>query len=437
MDEMDEIDKEGKEVEIRSEEVQELLGSVPHWILRNGIFFLALCVGILLFGSWLFRYPEVVSSTLTLTTSTPPARIMAKTSGKIVELRVRDQQVVKKGDCLAIIENPAVYDDILLLDKELILFHENESRQKTFFLKRENLKLGTVQSSFISFLLNLKKYNEFIELNYYPRKIAAINQLIAANKIQYQNALKQESITHKQHNLNLSIFKREDILRNKEMISEEESDKAKGQLLQSEMSLQNMQSSLEGLKIQIMQMEENLVDVEQQYLENKGSIIAELNTSINQLQNEIRSWKMTYMLESPLDGKVTFTDFWCVNQNISAGQVVFSVVPTVQSDLIGRAQLPVERSGKVKVGQRVLVHFVNYPDAEFGMVQGVVNRISLIPTDNKYTVEVRFPKGLMSSYGKYLPKTQEMTAKADIITEDLHLIDQLFLPIKKIFKGNL
>jgi HlyD family secretion protein len=286
-------------------------------------------------------------------------------------------------------------------------------------------------------LLNLKKYNEFIELNYYPRKIASINQLIAANKIQYQNALKQEGITHKQHNLNLSIFKREDILRNKEMISEEESDKAKGQLLQSEMSLQNMQSTLESLKIQIMQMEENLVDVEQQYLENKGSIIAELNTSINQLQNEIRSWKMTYMLESPLDGKVTFTDFWCVNQNITAGQVVFSVVPTVQSDLIGRAQLPVERSGKVKVGQRVLVHFVNYPDAEFGMVQGVVNRISLIPTDNKYTVEVRFPKGLMSSYGKYLPKTQEMTAKADIITEDLHLIDQLFLPIKKIFKGNL
>jgi multidrug resistance efflux pump len=434
---MDEKDKDGKDVEIRSEEVQELLGSVPHWILKNGIFFLALCVGILFLGSWLFRYPDVVSSTLTLTTSTPPAKIVAKSSGKIVELRVSDQQVVKKGDCLAIIENTAHYEDILFIDKEIKRFIVSRNDQKTFILKRENLKLGAVQASFSSFLLSLKNYNEFVRLNYYPRKIASINQLMEANKKNYNNALKQAEITQKQHNLNLSIFKREDILRKKEMISEEESDKAKGQLLQSEMSLQNMQSTLESFQIQIMQMKGELVDIEQQYSEKKNAIFSELNTSINQLQNEISSWKMTYLLESPLDGKVTFTDFWCVNQNITAGQIVFSVVPIVQSDLIGRAQLPVERSGKVKVGQRVLVHFVNYPDAEFGMVQGVVSRISLIPTDGKYTVEVKFPKGLMSSYGKNLPLSQEITANAQIITEDLHLIDQLFSPIKKIFKGNL
>jgi HlyD family secretion protein len=146
---------------------------------------------------------------------------------------------------------------------------------------------------------------------------------------------------------------------------------------------------------------------------------------------------MNYLLVSPLDGKVTFLNYWSVNQNVAAGQVVFTVVPKVQTELIGKALLPVERSGKVKVGQKVNIHFVNYPDNEFGMVHGVVNRISLVPVEGKYSVEVKFPEGLKTTYDKELPLSYEMTANAEIVTNDLRLIEQFFLPLKKIFKESL
>ena len=435
---MVEVEELGKEIELRSEEVQEVLGSVPSWILRRGITLLTLVVFILLVGSWLFKYPEIISAPLILTTATPPAGIVARTNGKIAILQVKDQQQVKPEDCLAVIENPASYDDILFLKQELVKLRKNVDIEKNYYLMRKDIKLGGIQSSYSSFLQNLDNYNKFIEQNYYPQKINSAKKLIEENKKHFQSLLNQKEIVSKQHELEQRSYERAAYLKKQNMISDEESDKAKGQLLQSDMNVQNIHFSLENLQIQIAQMEENLFDVEQQYLEKRNGLLFQLKTNINQLENEIKSWQMTYVLSSPISGRVTFTDYWFVNQNVTSGDVVFTIVPNIQTELIGKAQLPIERSGKVRIGQPVNIHFNNFPDNEYGMVVGIVNRISLIPTkDGKYVVEIKFPKGLTTTYGKRLPLSQEMTANADIITDNLHLIEQFFQPLKKIFKNNL
>jgi HlyD family secretion protein len=435
---MEETEKQGKEVELRSEEVQEVMGSTPSWILRRGITLLALIVVILLVGSWLFKYPEIITAPLVLTTATPPVGIIARTSGKIAILEIKDQQQVKPEDCLAVIENPASYNDILFLKQELIKVKINVDVEKKYYLMRKDIKLGGIQSSYSSFLQNLDNYNKFIEQNYYPQKINSVIKSIDENKKHYQSILNQKEIVSKQHELEQRSYERAAYLKKQNMISDEESDKAKGQLLQSDMNVQNMHSSIENLQIQISQMEENLFDIKQQYLEKKNALLFQLKTNVNQLENEIRSWQMTFVLTSPIQGKVTFTNYWSVNQNVISGDVVFTIIPNIQTELIGKAQLPIERSGKVKIGQKVNIHFNNYPDNEFGMVIGLVNRISLIPTkDGKYVVEIKFPKGLTTTYGKKLPLSQEMTANADIITEDLRLIEQFLQPLKKIFKNNL
>ena len=101
---------------------------------------------------------------------------------------------------------------------------------------------------------------------------------------------------------------------------------------------------------------------------------------------------------------------------------------------MGKAQLPIERSGKVKTGQRVIIRFNNFPDQEFGIVNGIVNSISLVPLENFYQVDIGLPDGLRTNYGKTLPVTHEMKASAEIITEDLRLIERFFMPLKKVFK---
>ncbi len=57
----------------------------------------------------------------------------------------------------------------------------------------------------------------------------------------------------------------------------------------------------------------------------------------------------------------------------------------------GKALLPVQGSGKVKVGQRVNVRLTNFPDQEFGYLIGRVESISNIPTpEGFYVLEIVF-----------------------------------------------
>ena len=75
-----------REIELRSEEFNEVLSAVPSWILRWGITMIACVVVILLIGSAVFKYPDIISSTVTLTGTTPVSAVVARTSGKLQEL---------------------------------------------------------------------------------------------------------------------------------------------------------------------------------------------------------------------------------------------------------------------------------------------------------------------------------------------------------------
>ena len=46
--------------ELRSEAVQNIIGYIPHWIIRWGITVIFLIVLVLLVGSWFFKYPDVI-----------------------------------------------------------------------------------------------------------------------------------------------------------------------------------------------------------------------------------------------------------------------------------------------------------------------------------------------------------------------------------------
>src|SRR5664280_1887889 len=86
-----------KDIELRSEDVQDVMGQVPPAILRWGITVIALVVLLLLVGCFIFKYPDTLTGKATLTTEVPPANILARASGKIDKLYVVNNQQVKAG----------------------------------------------------------------------------------------------------------------------------------------------------------------------------------------------------------------------------------------------------------------------------------------------------------------------------------------------------
>lgn len=431
--------EEEKKIELRSEEFQGVLGDIPPWILRWGITLLSTIVIIILIGSSIFRYPDIISSNMTLTGTTPPATIVAKVSGKLTELKITDNQVVKVGDYLAVIENSAKTQDILSLKKYLITI--DKWLDTIRILPPKEMELGSVQSAYSSFYMTLSDYIQFKSQDYYLKKIDLMGDRIKRNEVYYNNMLRQKTIVEEQLKLTKLQYVRDSTLNKKGVLSNEEFEKSQNQSLAGRLSLENISSSLENIQIQIAQMRENLLDTENQYIEKKNTLETQIKTYVTQLLTEIQTWEMDNVLIAPVNGKVTFTTYWVTNQNITAGDEIFNIIPTDKGEIIGKATLPIARSGKVKTGQRVNIRFENFPDNEFGIVRGIVQNISLVPSKgkdgNSYIVEIKLHKGLLTTYNKELPYLPEMQAQADIITEDISLLERFFMPIRKIFKESV
>ena len=426
--------KEGKEIELRSEEVQEVMGQIPAWIVRWGITLLFIVVLALLVGSYFFKYPDVITTEMTLTSRHPVAQIVARTSGKISKLYVTDGEKVKPGALLAIVQNPASTEDTYRL-KDILLEHQAEPDRLSELLSgKAEFVLGEMQSVYVGLLTSLHECKNYRELDYYPKKIAAVRDQIDKYSVYYRNQLRQRQVVKEQYEIACKQYERDSSLFSRQVISPFEYETAKNVLLQNRYSLVGANAALENMKIEIGQLEESLLDLQLQQAEKESLLLHNYRTAMEELLNVIGSWELNYCLRSPIEGRVTFTKYWNENQFVISGEDVFSVVPEEEERLIGRASLPVQRSGKVELTQRVIVRFANFPDQEFGIVNGIVSAISMVPTEDNYMVEIAFPDGLTTNYGKNLPVSHEMKATAEIVTDDLRLIERFFQPLKKILK---
>jgi len=186
--------------------------------------------------------------------------------------------------------------------------------------------------------------------------------------------------------------------------------------------------------MKISDLRQSILEASIQGREQKISLQSALKQSYDTLNSQIAQWEYTYLLKSPIAGQITFNKYWSINQNVKAGESVLTVIPQDSGAIIGKLKLPMQGSGKVKVGQKVNIKFSNYPHMEYGMVRGIIKSKSMVPADNAYLVEVSLPKGLLTNYGKQLIFSQQMQGNAEIITENIRILERIFQPLKALLK---
>ncbi len=418
-------------IEIRSEEVQEIIGNPPAKIIRIGITVIFLLVLFLVIGSFFFRYPDIIKARVTLKGDNPPAEIRARINGKITELFVCNKQKVKKGKTIAIIENTCNYSDLLKLKNTLKNIDKNPDT--CFSALKNNLNLGELQSYYSALIRQIKEYHDFKQLDYHNKKTAAYKHQITALK-KFMLILKnQVNLSKKDLILSRKQLKRDSGLYVKQFLSPADFEKSKSYVIQKNNTYESRRSALSGTEIKI-------ADIEQAILETQLEKInrtKEYETTISELKANLKAritlWEQNYLLVSPIDGIVNFINFRNKNQNVSIGETVFTVVPEHTSKLAAYAEVPLSGSGKVKIGQNVNIKFDDYPYTQFGMVKAKTEDISSVQSNNFYLVTLNFPDSLTTNYDMALPFRQNMQGTADIITEDLPLAARIINPIKSLF----
>ena len=424
---------ENKDITLRSEEVQEILTRMPNWMIRWGNVVILIILIIVFLVSWFIRYPDIISTQIVITTQIPPEKLITKTSGKIEALLVKDRVIVTKNTPLAVIENTANYNDVFLLKSIVDTINIDKSRFP--FQLLASAQLGDIESSFAVFQ---KEYSaDELNKQLQPYKVDGVaNSLESIQLKERLNLLEsQKSINQNELALGKLDLDRFQTLFNKGIIAAQELEKHKLTYLQSEKSYKSLLSSISSLKSSLNELSRS--SKTSTINENKENVNLERNViqAFYQLKKNIKDWELNYVLRSSIDGKVTFLQIWTENQTINVGDNVFSIIPTNESVYIGKLKAPSLNSGKIKVGQDVNIRLANYPDREFGILKGKIKNIALTPDkDGNLLIDVSLPNGIETSYKKQIVFQQEMSGSADIVSEDLRLLERLLYQFRDVFK---
>lgn len=429
------MEKKNTDFQLRSEEVQDILTKVPNWMIRWGTVLIFGIILMLFFVSWFIKYPDIVSAEIIITTNIPPEKLVAKTSGKIQSILVKNKSIVSQNKPLAIIENSANYRDVFKL-KAIIEKTNINSLNKNFeFSALKNLQLGDIESSFAIFQKDYIANGFNTDLK--PFQVEQTAQFSESGQIKERLSLleQQKRITESELKLQKNELNRYESLHTKGVVSTQDFENKNLSYLQAEKNYKNLLSAISQLKSSLIDNTKSSRNIQINSTKESINLERSVTQSFYQLKKAIKDWELNYVLKSSIAGEVTFLQIWTENQTINSGDNVFTIVPTHQNGFVGKLKAPALNSGKIKIGQKVNIRLANFPDREFGLLNGKVKNISLVPDkDGNLLIDVILPNGLLSSYKKQIPFQQEMKGSAEIVTEDLRLIERVLYQFREIFK---
>ena len=422
-------------LETYSEEVEEIMSFIPNRVIRWGLTVIFAVFAMLLIGSYCFKSPEIIRAPMKLTTKNPPVSLISKSTGKIDRLFAVDGQIIVEKENIALINNPTDFTHFLILKKKLADCFRitNWDDQVMTFELPDHLTLGELQESYGPFLKSRNNFRQYLIQSFLPQKIGLINKQIVKQTEYYQTLIRQKEILQNDLVLSEKSFTRDSFLYQKRTTSEAEYEKSRQLFLSKKSTLMGFEATLRSTESSVLQMQSSRVELQMQYERELSEFRLSLDEARQNLENAIHQWEERFLVASPIDGKLTFTSIWSVNQEVKTGELIATIIPIKESTIIAKAVIPPSGFGKVEVGQRVNLKLDGFPYMEFGMLKGVIRSISLVPEAKGYVAEIELSGGMTSSYRENLKFIQQMDGTAEIITKEMRLITRLINPLRAFF----
>jgi multidrug resistance efflux pump len=420
------------EVTLRSEAVQDVLAEVPHWMFRWGNAVILAILLMILLMSYFIKYPEFVPASIIVTSQNPPEKLQVRTDSRIEKIFIADYQKVKKDEILMVLQSTADYKDILRLKN--ILDSIPADQLVSFPVdKVSGFKLGELQSDYNNFAKAFQDERLFARLKPYAPENVATVQNILANKNRIVALKRQKAFELSKYDLVKKNYQRAQLLLDKKVISAFEFENEKIKFLQAQQGLENIDISLSQTEEAIFNLNKTKSGSTINAEKDKINFASQTLQLLEQLRHSLRGWEQNYLVVSSTDGVASFQQFYGENQFVKRGDPILSILPTHKKALIGRLSVAAVNSGKIAKGEKVLIKLDNYRYQEYGIIEGRVQNISFTPDEKgNYYVDVMLPKGLKTSYHKVLPFDKELKGNAEIVTQDLRLIERFFYQIRKL-----
>lgn len=422
-------------LQLRSDEVQEFIGNKPHLIIRWGItvFFLVLTgLGIV---CWFIQYPDLVTARAKLNSINAPKEVITRTDGKLQQILVKEGDSIVAGTTLAYIESIADPTAIVNLknqvDSIILLTHQNKTDEIIRFFpdytSQDFLnRFGELQQPFQTFMQSFITYRDFICSGFYLHKKEMLQTDIKNIYRSHGVLLQQKELLQRDLQLTDETFIANASLATDKVISAMEYRTEKSKLIAKQLSLPQVTNSIISNEGQQNDKRKEIAELENQMMVQKNNFIQALQT----FNSNIAQWEHKYALKAPVSGRVSCVGFVEKDQLVKSGQLLFYVQPG-NTGFFAEILIPQYNFGKIRPGQTVLLKFQAYPYEQFGSVAGKVDFISSTPVDSGFWARVALPDGLKTSYHKQLPYQYGLIAQADIMTENMNLVQRIYYNMRK------
>jgi len=418
-----------------SEEVQDIMGHIPHWIIRWGITLLFSTLFGILVASYFFKYPVMVEAPLLITTLNSPAPIVSREGGRIEKWFKMDKEMVLQGEPVVLFEAEANLEDLLILE-EWTSNLDIMPNEIALTAPPNNLSLGALTDSFYEFKKVLSQAKSYLTHNTYSKD----QEFLLSQMQKKEEFLKQMQQHRKVKTAEFSILQ-EKYIRDSTYyfkggygISKTDYDGAVLTFLQQKAAFIQYNATFNENEVAIINLKQELENLSSTHQQKINDLMVDLRDQKQALLQAIKSWKSRYILTTPISGQLTQTEFWSSKQTVASGQTLATIVPQEKTEIICRASIDGAALGKVEVGQKVNIKLSGFPYLEYGYLVGHVKSISLVPVEQKYIVQISLENGMSSTYEQPLKFIQEMDGVAEIITEDTRLIYKLIGSLEQYLK---
>tara|TARA_R110002153_G_scaffold11171_7_gene43121 strand:+ start:2887 stop:4176 length:1290 start_codon:yes stop_codon:yes gene_type:complete len=415
----------------------EFMGRTSKRFLTYGNALSLFTVATLVIFGFFVSFNQTIEAEALITSNPPPVTLLARINGKIQEIKISSGDTVKEGEVLAVLESSGEFRDVLYLDS-LLAIDKAVAIDITKLLEYYpvNLRLGpTIQESYTSYMESYLSYILLRSMEIENGNIYSLKERKTLTEKQISSKYQQletsrDKVKSGKMNLNryLQLYK-------KGVFSENEMEIEKRNYLDLLSQKLKTQEELEALSISLSDLS-NQTKSSQSYLTSKYVMSSsKLQLDRQTLISQIQFWKQQYLFSSPISGTISTYDSWYKNQEVKKGENIFTIVSNTSDHIFAKCKVPIQNTGSLTKGQKVLLHVDNYPYPEWGALVGTIKTISSVPKSGPvpyYLVDIEL-KSLTTNFYKELQFKHNMNGKAFILLNELSLFQRVMFNLRKTF----
>lgn len=358
-----------------ADNLQDMLGDLPGWLIYTGSYLVYGLIALLLIGSAVFPYPDVVRQAVRIDEPDRAEWEVSPHPGVVDRLFAEDGARVKAGDTLGIFRNTASPADVEALRKVLANVERYCRTRDADYLRQcpSGLILGDMEPA----------YGQLAQ--------ATMECLML-------------------HDFN--AFSRKKRFLEEELRLLEESGEAGG---------------TDRLKVK-----RELLELETGHETEQEKNTRMLELARENMANQMKNWESKYLIKCRNGGTVVWAKSWGTAGRVAEGDTLCTVLSERRGTPAGHIRLDETQVSEIAEGDKVSIALGKYPPHTYGKLAGVVASVSPLPHNGLYAVEVAFPDGLVTSNGQKIDCGIGLSGQAEIVTSGKTAISRIFGPIKQI-----